>query len=236
MPETQMSLEIIPGEEGSAAGNRQFVVAAVPGIEGMQTAERGLQKLSAEVAAAGRVTVPAVGSRGAGFGGAVVLSTAAGDMEMGTADEKAGMAAESKEAGLPGAVAAVTEAAVDRKAGHEESEMVVPGNRAAVVDEGFAGCSMDSGPAGHTRWDLVDHKEESAVHKRGCPLYSAPGPAWSWGTAEESGIHMAVLGIHVLAVVLMEVPVAVSMGYCHHMAEVSSCPSDPLDWMAAGSG
>jgi hypothetical protein len=43
---------------------------------------------------------------------------------------------------------------------------------------------------------------------------------------------MAALGTHVLAVVLTEVPVVASMGLSRHMAEVSSCPSDPLDWKA----
>lgn len=71
-----------------------------------------------------------------------------------------------------------------------------------------------------------------AVHKRGRPWYSAPGPAWSSGTAVGFGSHMAALGTHVLAAVLTEVPVVVSMGLFHHMAEVSSCPSDPSDWMA----
>lgn len=49
------------------------------------------------------------------------------------------------------------------------------------------------------------------MHKRGRPWYSVPGPAWSSGTAAASGTHMAALGTHVLAAVLMEVPVA-SMG------------------------
>lgn len=51
-----------------------------------------------------------------------------------------------------------------------------------------------------------------AVHKRGRPWYSALGPAWSSGTAAGSGTHMAALGTHVLAAVLMEVPVVASMG------------------------
>lgn len=51
-----------------------------------------------------------------------------------------------------------------------------------------------------------------AVHKRGCPWHSEPGPAWSWGTAVESGTHMAALGTHVLVAVLKEVPVVASMG------------------------
>lgn len=51
-----------------------------------------------------------------------------------------------------------------------------------------------------------------AVHKRGRPWHSEPGPAWSLGTAVESGTHMAALGTHVLAAVLKEVPVVACMG------------------------
>lgn len=51
-----------------------------------------------------------------------------------------------------------------------------------------------------------------AVHKRGRPWHSAPGPAWPSGTAVGSGTHMAALGTHVLAAVLMKVPVVASMG------------------------
>lgn len=214
MPETQMNLAIIPVVEGSAAGNRQFAVTAETGTEGTQPAGRWSRMLAAEVAAAGRETVPAAVSRGAGSGGAAGLLTVGRGMELETADVEAGMAAGNMEAGWTGAVVAETAAAVDMKVGHEESGMVVAGSRVAAVaeGEGFAGCNMESGPADHIRWGLAAHKEESAVHKRGRPWYSAPGPAWSSGTAAGSGIHMAALGTHVLAVVLMEVPVVVSMG------------------------
>lgn len=73
MPETQMNLEITPVVAGSAAGNRQFAVTAETGAEGMQPAGRVSRMLAAEVAAAGRETVPASVSRGAGSGGAAGL-------------------------------------------------------------------------------------------------------------------------------------------------------------------
>lgn len=64
---------------------------------------------------------------------------------------------------------------------------------------------------------IVDSKEGQchhipAVHKRGRPWHSEPGPAWSLDTAVESGTHMAALGTHVLVAVLKEVPVVASMG------------------------
>lgn len=134
-------------------------------------------------------------------------------MELETADVEAAMAAGNMEAEQTGAVVAETAVAADMKAGHEGSGMVAAGSRvaAAAGGEDFAGCNMESGPADHTRWGLVVHKEESAVRKRGRPWYSVPGPAWSSGTAAVSGTHMAALGTHVLAAVLTEVPVA-SMG------------------------
>lgn len=214
MPETQMNLEIAPGVEGSAAGNRQFAGTAETGTGGTQPAGRASRMLAAEVAAAGRETVPAAVSREAGSGDAAVLWTAGRDTELGTADVEAEMAAGSTEAERPGAVEAETVAAVGMKAGHEGSEMVVAGSKvaAAAGGEDFAGCNMESGPADHTRQGLVAHREESAVHKRGRPWQSAPDPAWSSGTAVESGTHMVALGTHVLAAVLMEVPVVASMG------------------------
>lgn len=72
MPETQMNLEKAPVVEGSAAGNRQFAGTAEAGAEDMQPAGRATRMLAAEVAAAGRETVPVVVSRGAGSGDAVV--------------------------------------------------------------------------------------------------------------------------------------------------------------------
>lgn len=214
MPETQMNLEIAPVVEGSAAGNRQFAGTAETGTEGTQPAGRVSRMLAAEVAAAGRETAPAAVSRGAGSGDAAVPWTAGRDTELGTADVEAEMVAGSMEAERTGAVVAETVAAADMKAGHEGSEMVAAGSRvvAAAGGEDFAGCNMESGPADHTRWGLAAHKEESAVHKRGRPWQSAPDPAWSSGTAVESGTHMVALGTHVLAAVLTEVPVVASMG------------------------
>lgn len=214
MPETQMNLEITPVVEGSAVGNRQFAVTAETGAGGMQPAGRASRRLAAEVAAAGRETVPAAASKGAGSGGAAGRWTAGRGMESGTADEEAGMAAGNMEAERTAAGVAETVAAADMKAGHEGSGMVLAGSRmvAAAGGEDFAGCNMESGPADHTRWGLVVHKEESAVHKRGHPWYSVPGFAWSLDTAAGSGTHMAALGTHVLAAVLMEVPAVVSMG------------------------
>lgn len=136
-------------------------------------------------------------------------------MELETADVEAGMAAGNMEAERTGAVVAETVAAADMKVGHEVSGMVVAGSRvaaAAAGGEDFAGYNMESGPVDHIHRGLVVHKEESAVHKRGRPWYSAPGPAWSSGTAVGFGSHMAALGTHVLAAVLTEVPVVVSMG------------------------
>lgn len=214
MPETQMNLEITPAVEGSAAGSRQFAVTAETGAEDTQPAGKASRMLAAEVAAAGKETVPAAVSRGAGSGGAAGCWTAGRGMESGTADGEAGTAAGSTEAERTGAAVAETEAAADTKVGHGGSGMVAAGSRVAAVagGEDFAGCNMESGPADHTRWGLAVHKEESAVHKRGRPWYSALGPAWSSGTAVGSGTHMAALGTHVLAAVLMEVPVVASMG------------------------
>lgn len=214
MPETQMNLEITPVVEGSAAGNRQFAATAETGAEGTQPAGRASRRLAAEVAAAGRETVPVAVSKGAGSVGAAGWWTAGRGMESGTADVEAGMAAGSREAGKPGAVVAEIAAAADRKAGREDSGTVAAGSMvaAAAGGEDFAGCNMESGPADHTHWGLVVHKEESAVHKRGRPWHSAPGPVWPLGTAAGSGTHMAALGTHVLAAVLMKVPVVASMG------------------------
>lgn len=214
MPETQKNLEKAPVVEGSAAGNRQFAGTAEAGAEDTQPAGRASRMLAAEVAAAGRETVPVVVSRGAGFEGAAVWWTAGRGMEWGTADVEAGPAAGSTEAERTEAVAAGAAAAADMKTGHEGSGMEAAGNKvaAAAGDEDFAGCSMESGPADHIHWGLAVHKVESAVHKRGRPWHSEPGPAWSLGTAVESGTHMAALGTHVLAAVLKEVPVVASMG------------------------
>lgn len=68
MPETQMNLEITPVVEGSAAGNRQFAETAESGAEGTQPAGRASRMLAAEVAAAGKETVPAAVSRGLALG------------------------------------------------------------------------------------------------------------------------------------------------------------------------
>lgn len=214
MPETQMNLEIAPAVEGSAVGNRQFAGTAETGAEDTQPAGRASRVLAAEVAAAGRETEPVAVSRRAGSGGAAVSWTAGRGMESGTADVEVGMAAGSMESERTGAVVAETVVAADTKVGHEGSGTVVAGSRVAAAAEGedFAGCNMESGPVDHTRWGLVVHKEESAVYKRGRPWHSAPGPAWSSGTAAGSGTHMAALGTHVLAAVLTEVPVAASMG------------------------
>lgn len=215
MPETQMNLEITPVVEGSAAENRQFAVTAETGIEGMQPAGKASRMLAAEVAAAGRETVPVAVSRGAGSGGAVGSWTAEKGMEWETADVEAGMTAGNMEPGRTGAVVAETVVAADTMTEHEGSGMVVAGSRvpaAAAEGEGFAGCNMESGPVDHTHWGLVVHREESVVHKIDRPWYSVPGPAWSSDTAAGSGIHMAALGTHVLAVVLTEVPVVASMG------------------------
>lgn len=214
MPETQMNLEKAPVVEGSAAGSRQFAGTAEAGAENKQPAGKASRMLAAEVAAAGRETVPVVVSRGAGSGDAAVQWTAARGMELGTADVEAGMAAGNMEAERIEAVAAESAAVADMKAVHEGSGMVVAGSKVAAVvgDEDFAGYNMESGPADHTHWGLAVHRVESAVHKRGRPWHSEPGPAWSLGTAVESGTHMAALGTHVLAAVLKEVPVVVSMG------------------------
>lgn len=215
MPETQMNLEITPVVEGSAAENRQFAVTAETGVEGTQPAGKASRMLAAEVAAAGRETVPVTVSRWAGSGGAAGWWTAGKGMELGTADVEAGMAVGNTEAVRTEAVVAEPVTAADMKVGREEFEMVVVESRVAAGAAGgedFAGCNTESGPADHNHWGLVVHREESAVHKRGRPWYSAPGPAWSSGTAAGSGTHMAALGTHVLAVVLMEVPAVASRG------------------------
>lgn len=134
---------------------------------------------------------------------------------MGTADVEAGKAAGNMEAERTEAAVAESAAAADMKAGHEGSETVAAGSKvaaAAAGDEDFAGYSTESGPADHRHWGLAVHKVGSAVHKRGYPWHSEPGPAWPSGTAVESGTHMAALGTHVLAAVLKEVPVVASMG------------------------
>lgn len=153
--------------EGSAAGNRQFAGTAEAGAEDMQPAGRASRMLAAEVAAAGRETVPVAVSRGAGSGGAVVWWTAGRDMELGTADVEAGMAAGYMEAERPGAVVAESAAAADMKAGHEGSGMEAAGSKvaAAAGGEGFAGYSMESGPADHTHWGLAVRKVESVRKK-----------------------------------------------------------------------
>lgn len=153
--------------EGSAVGNRQFAGTAEAGAEDMQPAGRASRMLAAEVAAAGRETVPVVVSRGAGSGDAVVWWTAGRGMESGTADVEAGMAAGNMESERTEAVVAESVAAADTKAGHEGSGMVVAGSKvaAAAGDEDFAGYSMESGPADHTHWGLVVHKVESVKKK-----------------------------------------------------------------------
>lgn len=158
---------ILPAVEGSAAGSRQFAVTAETGAEGTQPAGKASRMLAAEVAAAGKETVPAAVSRGAGSGGAAGCWTAGRGMESGTADGEAGMAAGSTEAERTGAAVAETEAAADMKAGHGGSGMVAAGSRAAAVagGEDFAGCNTESGPADHTRWGLAVHKEESVKGK-----------------------------------------------------------------------
>lgn len=87
-------------------------------------------------------------------------------MELETADVEAVMAAGNMEAEQTGAV--VAETAADMKVGHEGSGMVVAGSRvaAAAGGEDFAGCNMESGPADHTHWGLVVHKEESVEKER----------------------------------------------------------------------
>lgn len=154
--------------EGSAAGSKQFAGTAEAGAEGMQPAGRASRMLAAEVAAAGRETVPAVVSRGAGSGDAVVQWTAGRGTELGTADVEAGTAAGNTEAERTEAVAAESAAAADMKAAHEGSGMVAAGSKVAVVagDEDFAGYSMESGPADHTHWGLAVHKVESTRKKR----------------------------------------------------------------------
>lgn len=214
MPETQMNLEITPVVEGSAAENRQFAVTAETGTEGRQPAGKVSRTLAAEVAAAGRETVPVAGSKGAGSGSAAGSWTAERGMEWGTADVGVGWSAANMEPGRTGAVVAATAVAADTMTEHEGSGTVAAGSRvaaAAAGGEDSAGCNMESGPADHTHWGLVVHREESAVHKRDRPWYSVPGPAWSSGTAAGSGTHMAALGTHVLAVVLTEVPAVASM-------------------------
>lgn len=240
MPGTRMSLEITPEEGGSVAGSMQTAAAAAV-TEGMKmTAEKEPRKLSAEfAAAAGRVTVTAAGSREADSVDVAGLWTAAEDMELGTADGVAGTAAENTQAAMSEVVEVETEAvaAADKKAESEGSGMEAAENTeaAAVGDEGFAGCNMESGFAAHMHWVPAVHKEESAVHMRCCPLYFASCFAFPWDISGESVAHTAVLDSHVLAVAPPEVPVAVCMGCFLHTAEASSSPSDPLGLKAAGS-
>lgn len=239
-PGTQMILEITPEEGGSVAGNTQTAAAAAA-TEGMKmTAEKEPRKLSAEfVAAAGRATVTAAGSREADSVDAAGLWTAAEDMELGTADGAAGTAAENMQAAMSEVVEVETEAvaAADKKAESEGSGMEAAENMeaAAAGDEGFAGCNMESGFAAHTHWDPAVHKAESAVHTRCCSLYFASCFAFPWDISGESAAHTAVRDSHVLAVAPPEVPAVVCMGCFLRMAEASSSPSDPLGLKAAGS-
>lgn len=136
------------------------------------TAEKEPRKLSAEfVAAAGRATVTAAGSREADSVDAAGLWTAAEDMESGTADGAAGTAAENTQAAMSEVVEVETEAvaAADKKAESEGSGMEAAENMeaAAAGDEGFAGCNMESGFAAHMHWDPAVRKAESAEEKRG---------------------------------------------------------------------
>lgn len=71
-----------------------------------------------------------------------------------------------------------------------------------------------------------------AVHKRQCPLQFASCLEFPLDISGEPVAHMAVLGIHGLVAALTEVPAVVCIGCFLHKAEVSSSPSDPLDWMA----
>lgn len=141
--------------------------AAAAVTEGMKmTAEKEPRKLSAEfAAAAGRVTVTAAGSREADSVDVAGLWTAAEDMELGTADGVAGTAAENTQAAMSEVVEVETEAvaAADKKAESEGSGMEAAENTeaAAVGDEGFAGCNMESGFAAHMHWVPAVHKEES---------------------------------------------------------------------------
>lgn len=126
--------------------------------------------LAAEVAAAGRETVPVAVSRGAGSGGAAGSWIAETGMEWETADVKAGMTAGNMEPGRTAAVVAETVVAADMMIEHEGSGMVAAGSRvpaaAAAEGEDFAGCNMESGPVDHTHWGLVVHREESVEKER----------------------------------------------------------------------
>lgn len=166
----------LPEEAGSVAGNMQAAAAAAV-TEGMKkTAEKEPRKLSADfaAAAAGRVTVTAAVSREADSVGAAGLWTAAEDMELGTADGAAGTAAENTQAAMSEAVELETEAvaAADKKAESEGSGMESAENTeaAAVGDEGFAGCNMESGFAAHMRWDPAVRKVESTEEGRIIPV------------------------------------------------------------------
>lgn len=241
MPETQMSLEITPVEVGSVAGSTQTAAVAVVVTEGMKkTAEKEQRGRFAEfVAAAGRATLTAAaGSTEADSVDVAGPWAAAGDTVMGAADEVAGTAAGSTEAGMTEAVEAETgSAAVDKKFGSERSGMVVAVSMEAAVagDEDFAGCNMESGSAVHMHLGPAVRKEESAAHMRCCPLHSVSCLEFPWDISGGSVAHMAALDSHVLAVAPTEVPAAVCTGYFLHMAEVSSSPSDPLGLKAAGS-
>lgn len=67
---------------GSAAGSRQFAVTAETGAEDLAACWEASRMLAAEVAAAGKETVPAAVSRG-GSGGAAGCWTAGRGMESG---------------------------------------------------------------------------------------------------------------------------------------------------------
>lgn len=134
------------------------------------TAEKEPRKPSAEfVAAAGRATVTAAGSREADSVGVAGLWTAAEDTESGTADGAAGTAAGNRQAAMSevAEVGIGAVAAADKKAESEGSGMEAAENTeaAAVGDEGFAGCNRESGFAAHMHWRPAVRKEESAEEK-----------------------------------------------------------------------
>lgn len=130
------------------------------------TAEKEPRKPSAEfVAAAGRATATAAGSREADSVGVAGLWTAAEDTESGTADGVAGTAAANRQAAMSevveveiGAVAAADTKAESEGSGMEAAENM---EAAAVGDEGFAGCNTESGSAAHMHWGPAVHKEAS---------------------------------------------------------------------------
>lgn len=130
------------------------------------TAAKEPRKLSAgfAAAAAGRVTGTAAASREADSADAAGPWTAAGSMELGTADGAAGTAAGNRPAATSEVVEVEMEAvaAADKKAASEGSGMEAAANtEAAAGDEGFAGCNTESGFAAHRHWGPAVHKEES---------------------------------------------------------------------------